>query len=76
MLKSSLVVLAALITWAASSLLASLGMPNFSSLTDSLDLFGEVLFAAGILMMFVRLALNSYRSNLSAGSPIGQTRRG
>ncbi|NIE79817.1 hypothetical protein [Asaia sp. As-1742] len=76
MLKSSFVIFLALLAWGVSSLAVMLGMPNLASLTDELDLVGEILFATGILLIFVRLGLNSYRKSAdSVGSPIGQTKQ-
>ncbi|WP_122049492.1 hypothetical protein [Asaia bogorensis] len=76
MLKSSFAILAALVAWAASSLIVILGMPNLASVTDGLDLLGEVLFTLGILLMFVRMGLSAYRNGDTSRSAVGSTKQG
>lgn len=74
MLKNTLLIIAALGMWAASSSLTTLGIQGASAWSDVLDLGGEVLFAAGVLFIFVRQAISAYHRHEHVSSQINHSR--
>lgn len=74
MLKNTILIIAALGLWTASSILTTFGIPGVAALSDALDVGGEALFAAGLLYIFIRQAVITHQRHGHATNSLNHQR--